>query len=277
MTVTTRPAGLTGRDDLQRPAPVRPAGVPAPAPLDCLDWLTRSARPSTTVPSVPVPPRSANAGAGRRIALLDGGVDTQHPDLAGARVRVWSGGPDTVDDHATGLASLVVGQGAAHVRGLLPAAELLVAAVRPDREGGDAVVARAVRWAVNHGAEVIVLPFGRQRLGRRITTTLHEAMASGVRVFAAAGNLGPEVLAFPAAVTGVVAVTGHDGQRVLAQCCERADLAAPGYDVPAAGPRRRAYLQGCGPAAVLAAASHLAWVDAGSRPEARERDGLLGG
>ena len=246
------------------------------SPLDCLDWLARAPRPTGTVPAVPVPPRTGLAGAGRRVALLDGVVGTRHPDLAGARTRVWSGGPGTApDDQATGLASLLVGQGAAHVRGLLPEAELLVAAVRPDRDGGDAVVARAVRWAVNHGAEVIVMPFGRHRLGRRITTTLHEPITAGVRVFAAAGNLGPDVLAFPAAVTGVIAVTAHDGRHLLPQCSEHADLAAPGYDVPASGPRRRAYLQRSSPATVLAAGCHIAWLEAGSRPEAREGNGVL--
>ncbi len=120
---------------------------------------------------------------------------------------------------STAYASLLVGQGVVHTRGLVPAATLLLAAVgSADANGADLQIAKAVRWAVVGGADVVVLPFGRQRLGRRLTTTLHAAMAEGVQVFAAAGDLGPEALAFPASVTGVVAVTAHDGTRLLPEC-----------------------------------------------------------
>ena len=72
---------------------------------------------------------------------------------------------------------------------------------------------------------------------------------AGTRVFVAAGDLGPDVLAFPASVSGVVAVTAYDRDGILPQCSRQADLAAPGRDVPAAG----GTLQGSAAAAVLAA------------------------
>jgi hypothetical protein len=239
-----------------------------PTAVDCRDWLAHAHRPLCSVPLAPRPPVvGPNAGSGRRIAVVGGAVHRRHPDLADARVVTWPAGKGTAPDPtATAFASLLVGQGVAHVRGLLPAAVLLVAAVGPtDAVGADAQIASSVRWALGAGAEVIVLPFSRQRLGRRVTTMLHAAIADGVVVFAAAGNLGPQTLAFPAAVTGVVAVTAHDARGVLPQCSRRADLAAPGVDVPAAGLRTRAYLQGCAPATVLAAGSHLAWATAEAR------------
>ncbi|HMO10973.1 MAG TPA: hypothetical protein PKB06_05610, partial [Actinotalea sp.] len=113
---------------------------------------------------MPVPP-SGSHGAGRRVAMLTGGVDVTHPDLAGARVSVWPGGLDQpLDDLATGYASLLVGQGRAHVRGVVPDARLLVAPVPSAVEpGADLVIARAVRWAVRQRAELLELPFGRSR------------------------------------------------------------------------------------------------------------------
>lgn len=241
-----------------------PPGLAALRPSDVAAWVGAAGRPATAVPVMPAPPPD-RTGAGRRVALVAGAVH-RHPDLAGARVRAWSGGRDLAPDpRVTGLASLLVGQGVAHVRGLVPDAELLLAAVPdPQDVGADVLVARAVRWAVRSGADALVLPFARRRLGRRLTGTLHAALDQGVRVFAAAGDLGPDVLAFPASVTGVLAVTAHDGAGVLPRCSARADLAAPGIDVPAAGLRGPARLSGSAVAAVLAAGCHLAWCGAGA-------------
>lgn len=247
---------------------------PRPRPVDLTAWLTDATGPALPVPLVPAPPApTAGAGAGRRVALIGGNAHRDHPDLVRADVIAWPGGRYLrADEQSTAHASLLVGQGVVHARGLVPAATLLMAAVgSPDANGADLQIAKAVRWAVVGGADVVVLPFGRQRLGRRLTTTLHAAMAEGVQVFAAAGDLGPEALAFPASVTGVVAVTAHDGVRLLPQCSQFADLAAPGYDVPGAGLRTRARLQGSSVAAVLAAGSHLAWCGAGARTDRAAR------
>ncbi|MDO8105737.1 S8/S53 family peptidase [Isoptericola sp. b441] len=251
-----------------RPGPTeeRPGETPdtvRAGPVDLRAWLGGTGRPQLDVPLAPTPPRLAGART-PRVALVGGGVDRQHPDLAGAHVVVWPGGRGLAPDvTATAYASLLVGQGVAHARGLVPDAVLLVAAVEhPDEPSTDAATARAVRWCVGAGAEVIVLPYGRRRLGRRLTVTLHAAMAHGTRVFAAAGDLGPDILTFPGSVTGVVAVTAHDGSRLLAGCSACADIAAPGADVPAAGPRSRTRLRGSGAATVLAAGAHLTAVAA---------------
>ncbi|HQY34664.1 S8/S53 family peptidase [Actinotalea sp.] len=247
----------------------------APAVVDCAAWLSAGRRPRLSVPLAPCPaPTRDGTGAGVRIALLDAPVDLAHPDLRGARVRTWAGPrcPEAPDGtfgtagtgrtgRSTSYATLLVGQGTAQVRGLVPAADLLVAPVLDcDGRWVDEVVARAVRWAMAGRAAVIVLPFGRHHLGRRVTTTLRASVAGGARVFAAAGDLGPDVLAFPASVTGVVAVTGHDAIGLLPGCSLHADLAAPGHDVPAGGPDGLTLLQGTGAAAVLAAGAYAAQV-----------------
>lgn len=248
---------------------------PRPRPIDVAAWLADAPGPDLPVPLMPAPPAGDHTtGAGRRVALIGGNVHRDHPDLVRADVITWPGGrylsPDAT---STAHASLLVGQGVVHARGLVPAATLLLAAVgSPDANGADLQIAKAVRWAVVGGAAVVVLPFGRQRLGRRLTTTLHAAMAEGVQVFAAAGDLGPEALAFPASITGVVAVTAHDGTGLLPESSRHADLAAPGVDVPGSGLRTRARLQGSSAAAVLAAGSHLAWCDASARLEARRAE-----
>lgn len=228
--------------------------------IDIGTWMAR--RRPAALPLPLVPELVAGSGAGLRIALLDGQVDTSHPDLRGARVRCWSPRGRTAPDptgHATACASLLVGQGASQILGLVPEAELLAAAVlgdNPFEPGSDELVAQGIGWAAFRGAQVLVLPFGRRRVGRRVTSALRSVIASGVTVFAAAGNLGSEVLTFPAAVTGVRAVTAHDDDGLLPWCSDLADLAAPGHDVPAAGSAGRVRLEGSSPAAVLAAGAH---------------------
>lgn len=228
-------------------------------------WLGDRRRAPLAVPRVAYPPTHLpRTGAGVRVALLDGVVDAAHPDLRGA--RVWDRGPGRTRTAPTGAgtaeasvratahASLLVGQGERDVLGLVPDADLLVAPVLT--AGGftsDELLVRAVRRVVADGAHVLVLPFGRRRLGRRVAMVLRSVAEGGVRVVVAAGDLGPDVLAFPASVTGVTAVTAHDADGLLPGCSARGDLTAPGWDVPAAGPDGVVRLRGSSPASVLAA------------------------
>ena len=258
--------------------------------LDCGAWLAD--QPSPRCPGIDVlehRPREPH-GAGVRIALLDAPADLRLPDLACASVQSWSGVPGLglreATAHGTACASLLVGQGVHRVRGVAPRATLLVAPVlRADGTVSDELVARGLAWSLAQGADVVVLPFGRRRLGRRVATRVRAASVAGVRVVAAAGSLGPDLMTFPGSVSGVVAVTGHDGTGRCPECSVRADLAAPGRDVPAAGPFGLVRMQGSSPAAVLAAgalavelsatAAEVSMGPSGARRPARERDRLV--
>ncbi|MCL3860040.1 S8/S53 family peptidase [Actinotalea sp. K2] len=256
-----------------------------PEVVDCARWLADQPRPSLEVRPLRYGPADRRrTGHGVRIALLGGRVDTTHPDLRQASVTSRTEGrhpaPADPAGQATACASLLVGQGHQQVRGLVPRADLLVATVLdPDARPADQLVVRAVHWALREGAQVIVLPFGRRRPGRGVATTLRAAAEEGVQVLVSAGDLGPDVLTFPGSVSGVVAVTAHDGRSLLPGCSSRADLAAPGHAVPAAGPGRTLLLRGTGPATVLAAG---AWaglahevVGRRDRGEAHQRDRFI--
>ncbi|HOU91909.1 MAG TPA: S8/S53 family peptidase [Polyangiaceae bacterium] len=281
-TTTTDPESLRAAE---RRADPRGASLPGEV-VDCGRWLAQ--QPVPRCPGIEVLEHAMleQAGAGIRIALLDAPADLSHPDLRGAAITRWPGvsGLSLREPtaHGTASASLLVGQGVAQVRGVAPAAELLLAPVlRTDGTVYDELVARALAWAVSQGADVVVLPFGRRRLGRRVATRVRVAVVMGVRVVAAAGSLGPDLMTFPGSVSGVLAVTGHDGNGRCPECSARADLAAPGLDVPAAGPYGLVRMQGSAPAAVLAAGSLAVRLSAGvetgdRRGEAGQRD-VLGG
>lgn len=217
------------------------------------------------VPRAPVPPVRHDASAGTdagwsvTVALVAGAVDETHPDLVGATVRTClpsSAAAHDPDPVSTSHAALLVGTGHARVQGVVPAAHLLVAPVLADHRPGDEAVDQAVRRTLAEGADVVVLPFGRRRLGRRLAVTLRRAVASGVAVLAAAGDDDPDGLAFPAAVSGVLAVAAHDGDALLPGSSRLADLCAPGRAVPGAVPG--VDLAGSTVACVLAAGAHAA-------------------
>lgn len=257
-------------------------GTTGDALVDCAGWLAAQARPHCRDIEVLDHRPDEACGSGITVALLDAPVDLSHPDLVGASCLQWAGVPGLglrePTAHGTGCASLLVGQGAAQVRGVAPRARLLVAPVlRADGTVCDELVARALAWAVSQGADIVVLPFGRRRLGRRVATRVRAAVLTGVRVVAAAGSLGPDLMTFPGSVSGVLAVTGHDGTGRCPECSTRADLAAPGRDVPAAGPYGLVRMQGSAPAAVLAAGSLAVRLSAaGGRDQSRDGRGEVG-
>ena len=166
-------------------------------------------------------------GAGVRIAIIDTGVDGSHPDLQGAVVggADFSGlgssdGQTPVGEdrrHGTMVASLAAGRGNGGGNGVLgsaPAAELLSVSIsfRGGLISPDDQVARAVRYAVDNGADVISLSLTRNT--RDWPESWDDAFAYAaerdVVVVAAAGNRGSGTVSVgaPATMPGVLTVGG---------------------------------------------------------------------
>ncbi len=105
-----------------------------------------------------------------RIAVIDSGVDTSHPELAKHIVaaRSFVGGKATIDTqgHGTFVAGLIgatVNDGIG-IAGSFPSAQLIVAkVVTAQRTIPVAAEARAIRWAVDQGARVINMSLGGVR------------------------------------------------------------------------------------------------------------------
>jgi type VII secretion-associated serine protease mycosin len=203
-------------------------------------------------------------GAGVTVAVVDSGVDREHPQLAG---RVLAGG-DFLDPggdgtrdcagHGTGVASLIVAAPRPGVAfaGLAPRARILPVRVNEQQvvqgqEAGRAVTAdefaRAVRWAVQRGAEVLNLSVVLYHDHPAVREAVREALDRGVVVVAAAGNLHREgnPVPYPAAypgVLGVGALTPEGLRADFSQTGPYVDLVAPGSGVllavPGQGHRR---------------------------------------
>ena len=152
------------------------------------------------------------------VAVMDSGIDPNHPDLAGALVA----GRNFVDDnadtsdpfgHGTAVAGIVGarannGIGAAGVCWNCRLMPLRV--LRPEGYALKATMARAVDYAVDHGAGVInVSLYGETRNGF-LHDAIRRAREAGVLVVGAAGNEGWRVEEYPAAFPDVISVGATD-------------------------------------------------------------------
>jgi subtilisin family serine protease len=166
------------------------------------------------------------------IAVIDSGVDAEHPDIAGAVADRY----DTVaanknpDAHGTGMAGAI----ASHLRllGVAPGAKLLT--VRAFAPGSTDEILKGLDWAVGKGARIINMSFAGPR-DPMLQETLKRARQRGALLIAAAGNAGPtSPPLFPGADANVIAVTATDIDDNLFTQANRGRhiaIAAPGVDI----------------------------------------------
>lgn len=200
-------------------------------------------------------------GKGVRVALIDSGVDDQHPALAGAIAASFDALREVpVNDrrHGTAIAGLIAGRG--ELGSVAPAALLLVARAF-DVEGAGAARSRsdalleALDWAVTEKAAIINMSFAGPR-NRLLTRALAAAHARGIVLIASSGNNGPGApYAYPAAEPGVLAITATDSRNMLYAEANRGPYvfaAAPGVEVLAPVPGGMDLMTGTSFAAGLA-------------------------
>jgi subtilase family protein len=172
------------------------------------------------------------------IAVVDTGVDGSHPDLAGA----VDSGFDFVDEdqdasdengHGTAVAGIAAGRadngiGAAGVCWRCRIMPLRV--IGPDGFARWAWIARAIDYAVEHGAAVVNASIYGETEDPAVRYAIQRARAAGVLVVAAAGNEGRTLPEYPAAFPEVISVGATTEQNTLASYSSRGDwvkLAAP--------------------------------------------------
>jgi subtilisin family serine protease len=212
-------------------------------------------------------------------------VDTSVPDLSGSVTT----GPDYTLGadppgyqpphlHGTFIASIIAGHGsgpgqAEGVMGIAPAARVIsVRVILDDQEPGlaayndnpkfSSAIDRGVRYAANHGAQVINMSLGSSEPSREMLSAIAYAVSRGVVVVASAGNSGAPGQAYtpysyPASFPGVISVGAATAGGANAPFSDRnssVELCAPGVDVVGSGPAGT-YLQASGtsPAAAFVA------------------------
>jgi thermitase len=146
-------------------------------------------------------------GAGVVVAVIDTGIDLEHPVFAGHLVdaSLWK---DFVDGDSTpqevGTAGVDMGFGhgtgvAATVLQVAPRASILpIRVLKPDGSGSTENVGLAIQYAVAKGAKIINLSLGTNGFDCNIQKTIAAFVPESVVVVASAGNNATMEETFPA-------------------------------------------------------------------------------
>ena len=256
------------RAQAQRTPPPPPQPLaPVAAPTDTYYANQRQwalVPPATTwgVDLTGTPPRP-------RIAILDSGIDSTHPEWSGPNsplVRPWSAwtGRESAEDWGkTGHGTHVAGSAAAPIngRGVVGTAPgaVGIAEVIPvqisDRDGysTDATMMKGIRWAVRNGAKVINISAGGVGDTLAFQRVIDWAFTNGALIIASVGNDGQDygVLNYPAGYWNVLGVAAQCSSATNTTDCpspyglarfsnrnRSVDLVAPGVDIVSSVPPR---------------------------------------
>ena len=178
------------------------------------------------------------------VAVLDTGIDSSHPDLAGKLVPGYdflNDTPNPADDsghgtHKAGVIGAVTNNGAG-VAGISWGARIMpVKVLNSGGTGPDSVIARGIAYAVDHGARVINMSFGSSTTSRILASAVSYATNKGALLVAAAGNTAKSDNAeiYPAAYDQVLAVAATDENDKVADFSQHhpyVGVSAPGVHI----------------------------------------------
>ena len=215
-----------------------PAATAATAPNDTL-WGEQWGPQQVHAPEA----WATSTGAGQVIAVVDSGVDLQHPDLVGKFVPGatfvgcpdgpcgdgdWesggkaAGAPDPHGTHVAGIAAAVTNNGQG-IAGVAPDASIMPVKVLGEEGGTFEEIAAGIRWSADHGADVINLSLGAipgvqaleiTGLVSDATEAIDYANSKGVVVVAAAGNDTASICGSPSFNDGALCVVSNDRNEV---------------------------------------------------------------
>lgn len=175
------------------------------------------------------------------IAILDTGVDLDHPDLANkiiSNINFSTSG--TVDDvynhgtHVAGIAAAMTNNGIG-VSGLGYTSTIMNVKVLSDTGSGSySGIASGIIWAADNGAEIINMSLAGSFGSSSLEDAVNYAWSKGVVVVAAAGNSGNTTPMYPAYYTNCIAVAGtdiNDARASWSNYGDWVDVAAPGVSI----------------------------------------------
>jgi len=203
--------------------------------------------------------RSIN-GSEVKIAILDTGIDSTHPDFSFANgtskiVGAVSFSGESTNDgfgHGTHCASIAAGTGAAssgQYVGVAPSALLLnVKVLNNQGEGLESWVISGIQWAVDNDVNILSMSFGESDGGDGtdpLSTTVNWAVEQGAVCVVAAGNSGSQMytITSPGVAELAITVGASTKSDLISSFSSRGptsdyrikpDIVAPGVDIVAA-------------------------------------------
>jgi subtilisin family serine protease len=179
-------------------------------------------------------------GEGVKVAVLDTGVDLDHPDLAPNLLPGFnfiSPGSQPWDDnqHGTHVAGIIAAaNNEIGMVGVAPEAKIIPVKVL-DRSGNGSLVdvAKGIRWAVDEGgADMICMSLGSPNAVQEVRKAIQYALSKRVVCFVAAGNAGlTKEVYYPANYPETIAIGSIDenlSRSHFSNTGDNLDFMAPG-------------------------------------------------
>ena len=140
-------------------------------------------------------------GEGIKIAVIDTGVNFEHPDLLGIgdEQKILAGydfiendsTPQDTSGHGTQVAGIIAADG--EINGIAPKSKILAYRVSEDGEAVSSdLIIKGIKQAIIDEADIINISLGVDVIHNDIDHAVNEAVDSGVIVVVAAGNSGPD-------------------------------------------------------------------------------------
>ncbi|MCW4049803.1 MAG: S8 family peptidase, partial [Candidatus Bathyarchaeota archaeon] len=189
-----------------------------------------------------------NKGTGVKVAIIDTGIDYDHPDLVDNYIEGYdfvNNDSDPMDDagHGTHCAGIVAAEdNEIGVIGVAPEAELYAVKVLDSKGSGYVSdVIAGIEWATGNGMQIISMSLGSDSDNEALHTACDKAYGEGVLVVAAAGNdyqrrgrAEFDTVDYPARYDSVIAVGATDDTDTKASWSSTGlalELTAPGVSI----------------------------------------------
>jgi subtilisin family serine protease len=227
-------------------------GIFVPMPLNTIKWQKLNLQQAQTL--------AGNLGAGIKVAVIDSGIDLQHPAFQGGLVpasEMW----DYVGNDAVPQEEGVLGTDAAYGHGtsvagiilqIAPKAKILpLRVLGPDGSGDVLNVAAAINRAIQAGAAIINLSLGSNTNSQAVNDAISAATLRGIFVISSSGNTNNQNVTFPAnqanvdtTLTGqyslsVSSVDANDDKSLFSTWGTSLEISAPGEVVFGPVPENR--------------------------------------
>lgn len=198
-----------------------------------------------------------NLGAGVTVAVIDTGIDLQHPAFQASLTdaSTWRDfyAGDSVPQEEGTLGAGAHGHGtsvAGIVLQVAPRAKIMpIRVLGPDGSGDAVMVAQAIQWAATNGAKVINLSLGSAENSTVVQSAINTVTGQGVLVVSSAGNEDRSSLTYPAAnatqrgsddyTLSVGSVNLSDLKSSFSNYARALELVAPGEQVYGPAPENR--------------------------------------
>lgn len=212
--------------------------------------------------------RSRFSGSGIKIAVLDTGLDLEHPDFAGRQIVSQSFVPDETVQDGNGHGTHCIGTACGSLfpeilprYGIAYHAKIYAGKVLENRGRGFArQILAGMEWAIANGCQIVSMSLGRptkpgEPYSQTYETLARRSLQRGTLIVAAAGNASKRHLGIfnpvghPANCPSILAVGAIDSRMRVARFSNRGinpvggrvDIAAPGVDVYSSYPMPQKY------------------------------------